>query len=636
MTLMRLRSNYKDRLGRLPPAKWQNSPASLDVNFCGALKLPAYMTHSRAQISSCYDQTGRLVYPPHNLLPYSSAYNSGSWSRGLVDAVVNSVANPVDGSTTAATITAQVSTGAHYIRLANSTMSGIVNVCAYAKAGTHRYVAIRNYSAISCFDLQTGTWITTSGTITQYAEHMSDGWWRIGTDALWTVAAQYEGVSMCDATGNESWTSVGTETFHLYGIQRTLGAGMRPYVNTPGATPQARPSLTYDPATGVATGLQVMGARTNLAQFSEEFDNAYWTKAAQATINPNVYVAPDGALTADQYVATAGGNNAVSRTFTTTTAVGYGSSVFLRYVSGSGWVRLMTYDGTANRVSLWFNLATGATGTSSAGGIYTLKSIYAKKLPGGWWRIGVCGSQSGTTTYWALSCMDGDNSATQAAGTFGIWGGQFESGDMISDYKPTYGAVTIVGASDSEVISGAAAAAIIDNSRGAMMVVADWSSGSDVFVPNRVAMAMTDATLVDRRILYNVTTGRLGSYYSPGGTVSVAGASVAGEMKRLITSYDTAWIGTYVDGSGTTATTAYVQPVCDRLGIGSQPTAGGIGLFFGTVAQALVFKAPLDAVVMAILSNKSKVSSRTLRWRNYKTKTTRKLRRAMQPCSPVG
>lgn len=49
---------------------------------------------------------------------------------------------------------------------------------------------------------------------------------------------------------------------------------------------------------GTALGLLVEASRTNLFQRSEEFDNAYWTKAA-VSVSANAAVAPDGETTMD-------------------------------------------------------------------------------------------------------------------------------------------------------------------------------------------------------------------------------------------------------------------------------------------------------------------------------------------------
>jgi hypothetical protein len=55
----------------------------------------------------------------------------------------------------------------------------------------------------------------------------------------------------------------------------------------------------HNPTSGESLGLLVEEARTNLALYSEQFDNAYWSKI-RTTATSNVIAAPDGTITADQ------------------------------------------------------------------------------------------------------------------------------------------------------------------------------------------------------------------------------------------------------------------------------------------------------------------------------------------------
>lgn len=642
MVLQRVRSNYKDRLGRLPPARWANSPASLDCSFVGALKLPAYMAHTRAQVGGCFNENGVWAYPPHNLLTYSSVYANAVWQKGRVNVSDNSVANPVNGATTACTVTAQAIAGAHYVRQSVANMSGLRNVSFYVKAGTHPYVAVRTHNGVNAFNLTTGTWINALVGSARYAEQLSNGWWRLGADDTWAIGTTYYGCSPCDATGNETWTSVGTETFFLYSVQLTLGPGMKGTIET-AATPMGSVCFDHDPgaaASGRARpkGLQVGRASTNLAQYSEEFNDAFWSKGAQAAVNPNAYAAPDGQTTADQWVASAGGTNNISRAFTTTTGTNYASSVFLRYVSGSPWARLMVYSDATNLCRVWVNIATGAIGTSGAIGTATLASTLVKKCRDGWVRIGAAGKMTTTTLYWILSCVDADNSATQAAGTFGVWGGQFEQSDIVTDYKPNNGSMTTAGALDLINITGSAAAGIINTSQGTMLVVFDLLYGAGTLGGSRDPLTIDGGNNNDMHqiLASGTTTGQTIT-----GTVTQASIAVAGALDpevttRLVYGYannncDMAKNGSL--GANDPASPNGMPPVTTIvLGNRSSQTAP----LSGRVQRVNIYRSRLTREVMAILSDPAKTSMRALRWRNYRTTTTRRLRRAGQPCAPVG
>jgi len=72
------------------------------------------------------------------------------------------------------------------------------------------------------------------------------------------------------------------------------------------------PRFDHDPVTLAPRGLLIEGARTNLVQFSEEMDNAYWTKA-QSSVTANATAAPSGATTADNWIPTTSGTTGQTR-----------------------------------------------------------------------------------------------------------------------------------------------------------------------------------------------------------------------------------------------------------------------------------------------------------------------------------
>jgi hypothetical protein len=85
-------------------------------------------------------------------------------------------------------------------------------------------------------------------------------------------------------------------------------------------------------------GVLVEGARTNLALWSQEFDNAAWQKNSSATVTANAVVAPDGTLTADQIDLANDELSRVQQPVSASTAT-YAFSVWLRVASGSVSIR---------------------------------------------------------------------------------------------------------------------------------------------------------------------------------------------------------------------------------------------------------------------------------------------------------
>jgi hypothetical protein len=96
-----------------------------------------------------------------------------------------------------------------------------------------------------------------------------------------------------------------------------------------------RPIYAREPLTG----------RRNLLTFSEQFDNAVWSKSAGGTgiapvVTPNSAIAPDGTMTADQIVFNAGAGTSTSDLSmviqaATTVTQNYTGSIYLRVPSGT-------------------------------------------------------------------------------------------------------------------------------------------------------------------------------------------------------------------------------------------------------------------------------------------------------------
>jgi hypothetical protein len=101
-------------------------------------------------------------------------------------------------------------------------------------------------------------------------------------------------------------------------------------------------------------GVLLEGARTNLAERSNEFDDAAWVKTDGATATADQAIAPDGTLTADLLDISAANSFIIQpHTFT---AVPHAYSIWLRAVSGTGTYPINWFDGTHHRVNV--NLTT--------------------------------------------------------------------------------------------------------------------------------------------------------------------------------------------------------------------------------------------------------------------------------------
>lgn len=119
---------------------------------------------------------------------------------------------------------------------------------------------------------------------------------------------------------------------------------------------------------------------TNLVTYSEQFDNAAWTKTS-ATVTANSVANPmDGTVSADSLLeAAASAEHTITNTATLAASAAV-CSVCAKGISRD-WVRLKVTDSAATITTAFFNLSTGVTGTLS-GCTAAITQVYP-----GWHRI---------------------------------------------------------------------------------------------------------------------------------------------------------------------------------------------------------------------------------------------------------
>lgn len=211
-------------------------------------------------------------------------------------------------------------------------------------------------------------------------------------------------------------------------------------------TKQLDPRITFTRATTATyyDGVTTAKAEENLLLQSQTFDNASWSKSL-VTVTANSTTAPDGTATADSIVENSTTTDFywVSQSVTkAATATTYTFSVFALQ-SARTWAMLTVYDGAAVGNRFWFNLATGAVGTSATiGAGFTSTSYTSTASTNGFYRI-TCTFTTNTAT--TLQCFihpasgDGNQTMTGVVGQTGIiiWGAQLEQRSSVSSYTVT-------------------------------------------------------------------------------------------------------------------------------------------------------------------------------------------------------
>ena len=181
-----------------------------------------------------------------------------------------------------------------------------------------------------------------------------------------------------------------------------------------------------------AASRPVLRARYNLLTYSEQFDNAVWTKA-QTTISANAVTAPDGTTTADKMVETAVTNvHGAYQTFTYVSGATYSASVYAKQAERS-WIYLGA--DTAAAEAVFFDLANGTVGAQGTGYVGSIQSV-----GDGWYRCTVTITQSTALppNYFVVGVTTANNTTSYLGDiTKGVylWGADLRTGFSAGTYQ---------------------------------------------------------------------------------------------------------------------------------------------------------------------------------------------------------
>lgn len=256
------------------------------------------------------------------------------------------------------------------------------------------------------------------------------------------------------------------------------------------------PRIDYDPVTLACRGLSIWEARTNLLTYSEQFDNAAWTKT-RSSITANATLAPDGTTTADTLVENSANethyiqDGAISTVATTT----YTATVYAKAGTRSRLELLVYFGGVPYERG--FDLSNGTTFAGTLGGS-SATNYSITNAGNGWYRCAITQKTDGTTSsYFRLALNNGSTSLYTGDGTSGlyIWGAQLEAGSSASPYIPTTTA-QVTRAADVAVINGANFSSWYNQTEGTF-VVSSCSGAIDTSQFPR-AFEATDGSSINR------------------------------------------------------------------------------------------------------------------------------------------
>jgi len=241
-------------------------------------------------------------------------------------------------------------------------------------------------------------------------------WWRVWISAADNQAATTSArLQIAPAVGagtlsTASYSAATTGSVLAWGAQICPSARLQP--------------LPYTPTTSAAA---TAPGRDNLLLYSEQFDNAAWTKGAGVTVAAKVEYSPDRSFTAAKIShTTPSAYVLISQLVTTTAATTYTASVYACRAVDSGTkidVRLFGTGG-AEQVSFDFYFNNDRPDTFTALGGAVMLDYGAEDMHDGWWRVWITGQLPTATT---VGLMVGVTSGTPDVL---LWGGQLNKGPL--------------------------------------------------------------------------------------------------------------------------------------------------------------------------------------------------------------
>jgi hypothetical protein len=570
---------------------------SLLLDFANTKTLDPRITFTRASTGTYYD--GKTVAKAEeNLITYSQEFDNAYWGKLNATVTANTVAAP-DGTTTAEAIFETATTGNHRVDSGNIAFSALPYVFSvYVKPNGRDWVVVQcgaGGSRAAWFNVTTGVVGTVQGSVTSTSiTSVGNGWYRCSVVATSTAATTPCIVYVADADGSVSYAGDITKGLYLWGAQLEQRSSVTAYTATTTAPitnyiPALQSAASgvarfeHNPVTGESLGLEIEEQRTNLLTYSEQFDNAIWTKT-NSSITANTVVAPDGNLTGDKLVEDATSNwhqtTQVGISFVSGTA--YTISVIAKQAERS--VLQIVPSAAAFPVAFSnFNLATGALGSSSG---ITSNSI--TDVGNGWYRCSITLSANATASSGITLSVQNSASALRAGGYTGdgysgifIWGAQLEAGSFATSYIPTVA---------SQVTRSPDAASMTGSNFSSWYRADEGTIYAETISPNsfsRCQASINDGTNNNKiePALSSGNTYLLG--VNVGGTAvgsaATANTATANTASKTAGAYRVNDFAVSLN-AGTVATdTSGAIPIVDRMFIG-QRTAGSVSLN-GTISK---------------------------------------------------
>ena len=252
---------------------------------------------------------------------------------------------------------------------------------------------------------------------------VSDGdYWRITSVTTSAGSSMSYTLYPAFSLNGTSATATATGTVTAWGGQIEAASSAGTYVRTLGET------RSISDATAESLGLLVEEQRANELQYSEQLDNAYYSRALIHDVESNVAVAPDGTQTADKVIPDSTSGSHYIRRIGLASAVKT-ASIYAKADELSSLVIL--HSGAVSNGSK-FDLSTGTVTINYGDATGTIEDV-----GNGWFRCSTYSPTAGTI-YYVYPQSSGTYAGNDSDGIL-LWGAQLETGAFLSSYIPTNG-----------------------------------------------------------------------------------------------------------------------------------------------------------------------------------------------------
>jgi hypothetical protein len=352
------------------------------------------------------------------------------------------------------------------------------------------------------------------------------------------------------------------------------------------------PRFDYDPVTLACKGLLIEESRTNLLTYSEQFDNAAWTKGG-VTVSANTSTAPNGSMVADT-ISTVASGNSLYQDYSTTGTSTLTASIYIHNSSTATSIQFMLWWGNGagyvagNINPISSTLSVGQGGVTGAS--YTITPA-----GNGWYRYSI--SATGTPNNGSVRVQAYLNTAGSNAI---VWGAQLEAGAFATSYIPTTSA-SVTRAADVAQITGSNFSGMYNQNAGTLFAVAERGVVPSGQFPDLIRV--TDGTTSNQIELGYLTEG-LTSF-----SVSTAGVSQAVfyppsalRKRKLAGSYATNYSSMANNGVLVGPDTSVTTPSgLNKMVIGDNGLAGNY--LNGTISQIAYYPSRLTDTQLQTLTS---------------------------------